>query len=200
MDSIPSNGKQGSKAVKQWKAGQRNIRYRRTLTGIDGGPGGSTTLEFDAPLFHWIDKNWDTKDAENYPQDAALALDGPAVYLFKKSIKVIENVGIEDIYAVASPLKKRKNLEWRAWTFTKWNSVKNGWAQRLSSKNFSYGLFASTTHTKHLTIRESRQLRPVSKITGSRRYSFLLLGQLNKGEMLYSNGGRHDYVTGHSDS
>ena len=61
-------------------------------------------------------------------------------------------------------------------------------------------LFSSATNTKNITVRHARQLGATSKYLGGRRYSFAILGQLNKGEILFTRGGRHDFVTGNSDS
>jgi len=45
-----------------------------------------------------------------------------------------------------------------------------------------------------MTVQDSQCLDPVSKITGSRRYSFPIHGQLSLVQRCYTRRGRHDYV------
>lgn len=50
-------------------------------------------------------------------------------------------------------------------------------------------------YTKWITVQDSHYLRPVSRITGRRRYAFRLDGQLHLGLRLHAEYGRHDFVT-----
>ena len=45
-----------------------------------------------------------------------------------------------------------------------------------------------------MTVQDSQCLDPVSQITGGRRYSFPIHGQLSLVQRCYTRRGRHDYV------
>ena len=48
--------------------------------------------------------------------------------------------------------------------------------------------------SKWITVQDSQCLDPVSQITGSRRHSFPIQGQLSLVLRCYTRRGRHDYV------
>jgi len=73
-------------------------------------------------------------------------------------------------------------------------SVRDGWARRITSRYFGYSCVNIAGSASRITVAASSCLDPVSQITGGRRYSFAVAGQLNLVRDCFARGGRHDFV------
>jgi hypothetical protein len=76
------------------------------------------------------------------------------------------------------------------------DGVQDGWVRDVTALQFSHAAVRTSRYTRRITVQDSRYLRPISRITGSRRYAFHLQGQLHLGVRLFAEYGRHDFVTG----
>jgi hypothetical protein len=83
-----------------------------------------------------------------------------------------------------------------AWTFVSLDGVVGGWVRDVTALRFAHAAVHTGRHSKWVTVQDCRFLKPVSRITGRRRYAFHLQGQLNLGQRLFARSGRHDFVTG----
>ena len=72
--------------------------------------------------------------------------------------------------------------------------AKNAWARDVTSVHFGYSCVTIGSLVKWMTVQDAQCLDPVSIITGSRRYSFPVHGQLSLVQRCYTRRGRHDYV------
>ncbi len=170
MDQIPPRSDGGE--IVQWASGKFDIRYNRAITAIDGN-----TITIDAPLFHALDQNYEQSSIYQYDSQ----------YL-------LENIGIENLRAVSAYTSSED--ESHAWTFISMNYVKNAWVQNVTAQHFGYSLISTSEQTKWITVKDCQVLDPISKITGSRRYSYKMEGQLHLVQDCYARNGRHDYVVG----
>lgn len=72
----------------------------------------------------------------------------------------------------------------------------NGWVRRVTAQNFGYSA-VKAVHSSFITVEDTANLDPVSKIQGSRRYAFTVQG--NGAGVLFqrvlSDKGRHNFAT-----
>ena len=114
----------------------------------------------------------------------------------------IEQVGIENLRGVSEFDREKKDPrreneyidEDHAWNFVVFSQLQNAWARDITSVHFGYACVTIGNQAKWMTVQDSQCLDPVSKITGSRRYSFPIHGQLSLVQRCYTRRGRHDYV------
>lgn len=167
-----------------WTAGTYHLDFDRIITRIEG-----TRITVDAPIPCAIEARYA----------------GGTIRKFTWSGR-IQNVGIEDIRGVsdfdpaitstvgATPAYPAD--EDHAWVFIQLNSVENAWVRRVTSRHFGYACVALYSGTRAVTVQDCRSLDPVSIITGSRRYAFVLSGaQLCLVQNCYTQKDRHQFVT-----
>jgi autotransporter-associated beta strand protein len=167
-----------------WTASTYHLDYDRTITRIEG-----TRVTVDAPIPCAIEAKYA----------------GGTIRKFTWAGR-IQNVGIEDIRGVsdfnpaitstvgASPAYPAD--EDHAWILIQFNTVENAWVRRVTSQYFGYACVALNSGTRAVTVQDCRSLDPVSIITGSRRYAFVLAGaQLSLVQNCYTHKDRHQFVT-----
>jgi hypothetical protein len=168
MDQIPPRSDGGH--VAQWTAGSRDLRYNRVVTAVEGN-----RITIDAPVFHWMDQTYEASTIYRYdPQ-----------YL-------IEHIGVENLRSESAFTSETD--EAHAWTLISMNYVQNAWVRQVTSEHYGSSLVSTEEQTKWVTVEDSECLDPVSRITGGRRYSFDMGGQLHLVQRCYARNGRHDYV------
>lgn len=175
MDRIPR--RKDGRRIKQWRPGSRDIAYYRTITAVEGD-----RITVNAPLFHALDLNF----AKSFVVKHDLS-------------RFLRNVGVENLRSISVTRGKptdRGGDEDHPWTMVYMNYVMNAWVRNVTGVQFSLATVKTDQYTLNVTVQDSAYRRPVSRITGRRRFSFLLWGQLNLGLRLYSEFGRHDFVTG----
>ena len=69
--------------------------------------------------------------------------------------------------------------EAHAWNAVTFQNMRHGFARGLKCRYFAYSCVSIRRHAMHVTVAQSASERPVSLITGGRRYSFYLEGQAN---------------------
>ena len=175
MDRIPPRRNGGE--IVQWAPGKFDIRYYRTVTAIDGDQ-----VTIDAPLFHDLDPAYTT------------------AYVVKADFGgYLRQVGAENMRAISvsdgHPEDAGGNED-HPWDLVYMNGVQDGWVRDVTALQFSHAAVRTSRYTRRITVQDSRYLRPISRITGTRRYAFDLQGQLHLGIRLFAEYGRHDFVTG----
>ena len=166
--------------VRQWEPGAYDFRFDRTITAINGNQ-----ITIDAPIGNAIEREYG----------------GGSIYKYEYPGR-IEQVGIENLRGVSEYNNREKDPrrkgefvdEDHAWNFVVFSQVKNAWARNITSVHFGYACVTIGNQAKWMTVQDSQCLDPVSKIIGSRRYSFPIHGQLSLVQRCYTRRGRHDYV------
>lgn len=107
----------------------------------------------------------------------------------------INNVGIEHLRGVSD--FDGAEDEAHGWTFVGLSSAENAWVRCVTSQYFGYACVALNNGSRTVTVQDCTSLDPVSIITGSRRYAFVLQGaQLCLVQNCSTLKDRHQFVTG----
>jgi hypothetical protein len=173
MDRIKHRpgAKEGS--TRQWKAGDYDLEFERTLVAIDG-----RRIVLDAPVMNALDA----------------AFGGAAIY--RATTSRIAECGVENLRLVSDYEKGRETSdEQHAWTAIALGAVENAWVRDVTALHFSHAVQADSGSI-FVTIQDCAHLDPVSEITGGRRYSFSLNGQYGLVQRCEARGARHTFVTG----
>lgn len=169
--------------TRQWEAGEYDFYFERRITGIEGNH-----ITIDAPIVHSMEP----------------AYGGGAIYLFETQGRVTE-VGVENLRLVsefATPTpnhpygdpKEASQAESHAWHGIQLRSnTENTWVRDVTGNYFGWSLVSASG--KSATIQDCVNLGHASKITGGRRYSFMIEGQLNLVQRCLTYDGRHEFVT-----
>jgi hypothetical protein len=176
MDRI----KMHHKNVKQWRPRDFELRFQRVVVAVR-----SNEIELDAPIVCALDQTYGGGKVCRYSWPER-----------------IENVGIENLrgeseFDHATADKKRKGEyvdENHGWNFVSLGAVRDGWVRNVTSQYFGYSCVAIGSPASRITVLDSACLDPVSQITGGRRYSFAISGQLSLVRNCRTRGGRHDFV------
>ena len=169
--------------TRQWKSGAYDFYFERRITSIEGNH-----ITIDAPIVHAIDQKFG----------------GGAIYHYLTLGRVTE-VGIENLRLVsefASPIpdhpygdpKKATMTETHAWNGIQIkNNTENTWVRDVTGNYFGWSLVSASG--KRATVQDCVNLGHASKITGGRRYPFMIDGQLNLVQRCLAYEGRHEFVT-----
>jgi hypothetical protein len=107
----------------------------------------------------------------------------------------VENLrGVSDYDPTVLDGQGHKVDENHAWTFISLAGVENAWVRRITALFFAFSAVDVQKMSKWVTVADSENLDPVSQITGGRRYSFEVGGQLTLVTGYYARHGRHDFV------
>jgi hypothetical protein len=175
MDRIPPHrvsADHDSEPVQQWDSSY-HLRFDRVITAIDG-----KRITIDAPLTNAFEKRFG----------------GGAVYPYHFEGR-IENIGIENLRAdSAFTGPANGDDEKHGWIAINLTRVQNAWVRDVTSVHFGYGLVNIDRDAKWITVQDCSCLDPVSQISGGRRYSYNISGELSLVQRCYSREGRHDFV------
>ncbi len=172
MNRIPP--RDDGRPVHQWEPETYRLPFDRIITAIEG-----RTITLDAPLTTAIDQQY-----------------GGGYVVKHEYPRRIEQVGVENLRAVSEYRGPMDEDEDHAWVFIEMDALQDGWVRDVTAAHFGFSLVTVGRQTKRVTVQDSRCLDPVSRITGSRRYSFYVLGQLTLVQRCYARHGRHDFVLG----
>jgi hypothetical protein len=165
--------------TKEWPAFE--ISADRVITAIQGNE-----ITVDAPNTCAIDAKWGGGEVAKYTDAGRISQCGvedlQIMSAFDPSVK--ETHGKEE-YAAD---------EKHAWTGVEFRNCKNCWGRHLESMYLGYALTLIGGGTKWVTVQDCRCLEPVSIITGGRRYSFDIVGQLALVQRCFADKGRHSFV------
>jgi len=176
MDRI----KEHHKRVRQWKPGSYDLRFQRVIVAVR-----DRELELDAPLVCSLDAKFGAGSVYRYTWDERIENAG------------VENLRGESEFDHTKADRKRKGEfvdENHGWNFLSFGAVRDGWARKVTSQYFGYSCVAISSPASRITVLGSACLDPVSKVSGGRRYSFAISGQLNLVRHCRTRGGRHDFV------
>jgi hypothetical protein len=155
-----------------WQPGSKDLNFDRVITAISGN-----RVTVDAPLTNAFEQRYGGAD----------------VYAYRWPGR-IEQVGIEN-------LKGRSDFsnptdEEHSWSFIELAAVQNAWVRDVTAQHFAYSAVFITRTAKWVTVTGAESQDPVSVVTGGRRYSFNIEGQLNLVQNSSARHGRHDFVLG----
>lgn len=160
-------------STRQWRPGSFDLRFERTIVAIEG-----RRLTLDAPVMNALDGRYG----------------GGFVYRYR--FPRIQECGVENLRLVSEYERGRETSdEAHAWTGVELNAVENAWVRDLIIMHFSHGVQVSKGAI-FTTVQDVDHLEPVSVITGSKRYSFILDGQYGLALRCRSTESRHTCITG----
>jgi hypothetical protein len=169
--------------TQQWQPERYHFYFERRITAIEGN-----RITIDAPIVHAMEQKHG----------------GGTVYHYETSGRVTE-VGIENLRLIsefAAPVPgqrygnpaKTKKAEDHAWIGIQLQfDTEDIWVCNVAGKHFGYSLVSASG--KRATIQDCVSLGHASKITGGRRYPFMIDGQLNLVQRCATIEGRHEFVT-----
>lgn len=159
-----------------WQPGDRQQNSDRVITRIEG-----SRVFVDAPITSAIDTAHGGGTIQRYNG-------------FTSGGR-ITNVGVENL--VGQSLAARDELnEARAWSFVGVNAAENVFIRQIEARHFPYAATTVRDDGKFVTTSDARSLLPSGTITGSRRYTYNVDGQLTLVIDSTASEGRHDFVTG----
>ena len=180
MDQItPRPG--NPKSTHQWSPFA--LESDRVITGIAGN-----RITIDAPITCAIEARWG----------------GGEIWRYEDSGR-IEQVGVENLRGVSEfdpRVKEKENGkeyfadERHATRLLEFNNVKNGWSRDLTAEHFVHGVSSINGGAKWITVQDCSSLDPISQLTGGRRYTFAIQGQLSLVQQCYARNARHAFVFG----
>lgn len=159
-----------------WEPGTMNIRYDRVITRIEGD-----RVFLDAPLANSFELQYGGGTIREYSWSGA-----------------IENIGIENLRGDTDFTSSTD--EDHAWEFI---SIGNGqnddraqnvWVRNIAAAHFGDSVVVANPSAKWVTVDDAISETPISQITGSRRYTFDLSGDLGYVTNSQADEGRHDFV------
>lgn len=153
-----------------WQPGTMNIRFDRTVTRIEGN-----RVFLDAPLANSFELQYGGGTIRRYIWDGR-----------------IENVGIENLRAESDFAFDTD--EDHAWEFVSIENAQNVWVRHTTSQYFGDSAVVSNPTAIWVTVDDAVNLDPKSVVTGERRYTFDLSGQMELVANSEANSGRHDFV------
>ena len=105
----------------------------------------------------------------------------------------IEECGIENMLLTSAYANDTD--ENHCWMAIGFDIAEHCWARNIEARYFGMGLVYIYPRAKNITISDSKMLDHKSVITGARRYSFCITGQLNLVKDCYATEGRHSFAT-----
>jgi Dockerin type I domain len=153
-----------------WDPGTMNIRFDRVVTRIEGN-----RIFLDAPLANSFELQYGGGTIQHYSWPGR-----------------IENVGVENLRAESDFASDTD--EDHAWEFVSIENAQNVWVRHTTSQYFANSAVLSNPTAKWVAVQDVTNLDPKSTVTGERRYTFDLSGQLDFVTDSQANSGRHDFV------
>ncbi|MDD3078148.1 MAG: hypothetical protein PHH37_03465 [Paludibacter sp.] len=158
--------------TKQWLQGAYDLYYERVITKID-----ENRIFIDNPIVMAMEAKYG----------------GGAIFKYTFEERISE-IGVDNIMFKSD--YQSDTDEDHGWVAVDFETAENCWARNINSWYFGMGCINIGTNAKSITVSESGCFDPKSIITGGRRYSFCIDGQLNLVKNCKSDNARHDYVTG----
>ena len=172
----------------QWDASRYVMDFERVVRAVDGN-----TLTLDAALVE--------------------AIEAGHGHLYLAIEQRIKQIGVESLrfrsdfdatitqehstYYSAHPETLRYHAdEEHGWTALAFDNVLDGWARSVHCQHFGFSCVHVQRGAKRVSVENATSTEPVSLLTGGRRYSFYVTGQLTLVRHCHSDAGRHSYVIG----
>jgi hypothetical protein len=120
---------------------------------------------------------------------------GGFVYKFTEEGR-LRQVGVENLRLVSEYVKGQEDKdEAHAWTGVGLEHAADSWVRNVTTVHFSHAVSLSGM-SKFVTVQDCAFLKPVSLITGGRRYPYNINGQYSLVQRCYSDHARHAEATG----
>ncbi|HEX2628080.1 MAG TPA: hypothetical protein VHM26_03690 [Chitinophagaceae bacterium] len=158
--------------TKQWQAKEYDLRFERVITKIE-----NNKIYIDNPVVMPMETKYG----------------GGSIYKYNFKGR-INHVGVENLQCRSEYTSD--TAENHSWDAVKFDKIENGWVKNVTARHFAYSCVNLDDGARNITVDHCRYLEPKSVITGGRRYSFNVTGQLNLVMNCHAEEGRHDYVTG----
>jgi len=180
---VPLNEKGLFHWMNRWNPGEYDFYFERRITDIEGD-----RVTIDAPIVHSMDKEF-----------------GGGAILHNETSDRLMEVGIENLRLISEfgapapghpcgPSEEARRAESHAWNGIQLKSnTENTWVRNVTGQYFGFSLVSAAG--KRATVQDCVSLRHASKITGARRYTFMINGQLNLVQRCLTYEGRHEFVT-----
>ncbi len=168
MDQLPP--REDSARVVQWRPGAYDLRFDRIITDIDGD-----RITIHAPLTNSLDRKYG----------------GGFVYRYEFPQR-INKVGVENLRAISKAADPTD--ESHSWSLIRMDCLRDGWVRNVRAEHFARSLVVLDRWAENVTVQDCANIDPYSRIEGSRRYSFGIIGQLNLIQRCTARNGRHDFV------
>jgi hypothetical protein len=163
-----------------WKPGTMDLESDRVITQIDAQ---HNLITIDAPLTDALEQKYGGGTMFQYSFPGRIDHVG------------VENLsGISDFDANVKDANNNQVDENHAWTFISLAGVENAWVRNITATAFAFSAVDVQKMSKWVTVEDSKSIAPVSQITGGRRYSFEIGGQLTLVKDCNADHGRHDFV------
>ncbi|MBX3433244.1 MAG: hypothetical protein KF847_07975 [Pirellulales bacterium] len=159
-----------------WTTGQATLTFDRVVARIEGN-----RVFLDAPLPQSFEQQYGGGQIRRYNWNG-----------------VVEHVGIENLRGDSDYVSATD--ENHAWEFITVGSsantgrAQNVWIKDVTAVHFGYSLVTAKQGSKWVTVDNGQVLDPISVITGGRRYSYDLSGELGLVANSTADKGRHDFV------
>jgi hypothetical protein len=157
-----------------WKPGQRDIRWSRTVTAVNGNH-----VTIDAPLTTALDKIYG----------------GGKVVPFNWKGRITD-CGVEALSLESDFNKANTRDEDHRWMAITIDNAKDCWVRRVSFNYFAGSAVAVYENAARITIEDCIAEKPVSELGGERRNVFFTAGQQTLFQRCFSSEGIHDFATG----
>jgi hypothetical protein len=176
-----------------------NISYDRIIVAVT-----ANTITIDAPVLCAIETRWGGGEIVKYDDQGR-----------------IEQVGVENLRAISEydpsvRMTAYGNIDRGSWddprphydgdeyfadenhyfNFIGISNAKNAWVRNVTALHFASSMVSVTASSKWVTIQDCESWEPVSIRAGSRRFTFMLSGQLSLVQRCFSQKGRHSFVMG----
>ena len=160
-----------------WLPSEFNIRHDRVITRVEGD-----RVFLDAPVATSFEQQYGGGTLRRYTWSSR-----------------IQNVGIENLRAESDfnpALMNGSDFvdEAHSWTFISINRAQDVWVRNSLSKYFAFASVLADDASKWVTVDNVVNEEPVSLVTGERRYTFDLDGQMGFVTNSSASKGRHDFV------
>ena len=177
MDHLPPRADGGP--VRPWSP--FDLEFERIVTAVGGD-----RVTLDAPITCAIETKWG----------------GGAVLEFRD--QRIRNVAVENMRGVSAfnpgktalygrEKEKYHSDEDHAWSFISIDNACDAWVRRVVAQHFGYAC-VEVRRARQVTVEGCACREMVSILTGSRRYPFVLGGQLTLVDRCTADTARHDFV------
>jgi hypothetical protein len=168
-------------STKQWKP--FGLKFDRVITAVDGN-----RITIDAPIAAAVDREWGGGQIVTYHDTGRIERCG-VEYL--RAVSAFDETKVGDYQGERVFVDEN-----HASYLVSFGSVKNAWARHLTTVSFSHGPARIKDPAKWITVEDCRGLAPVSQITGGRRYTYSIDGQLVLIRRCYADRARHAFVFG----
>jgi hypothetical protein len=183
--------------VRDWTTDQYNLHWERKIVSIQGNE-----ITLDAPIVDALNRKLSKSYLFKYTYDGRISRIGIENLRLESSYDstIKHDVTLEQIKNGLNSVEAQKEYpqvfadEQHGWAAIAIEKAEDCWVRNVTSVYFGLSCVRINRTAKHITVQDCKYIDPVSEITGGRRYSFYVNGQLNLVQRCYSRDGRHDFV------